>query len=180
MAEHKRRHGHPLQPKMFSSCDALPYHWNQASMAERVGLPPMQRLSHFKHPPTQVSCATYLPSSSPAAMGEWRSKRWRWSLVVVVTSLDEGGLWTCGHSSSDPWATETCGSIQGRLGCLFRIALPTPIWGRGLEKVPQNIACPSHPVSVLRLTNHPSWGRLTKKKTKEASCWSLECSHLTG
>ena len=29
-----------LQPKMFSSCDALPYHWNPASMAERVGLPP--------------------------------------------------------------------------------------------------------------------------------------------
>ena len=24
---------------MFSSCDALPYHWNPASMAERVGLP---------------------------------------------------------------------------------------------------------------------------------------------
>ena len=40
MVEHKRRHGHPLQPKMFSSCDALPYHWNPASMAERVGLPP--------------------------------------------------------------------------------------------------------------------------------------------
>ena len=25
---------------MFSSCDALPYHWNPTSMAERVGLPP--------------------------------------------------------------------------------------------------------------------------------------------
>ena len=24
---------------MFSSCDALPYHWNPTSMAERVGLP---------------------------------------------------------------------------------------------------------------------------------------------
>ena len=40
MAEHKRCHGHPLQPKMFSSCDALPHHWNPASIAERVGLPP--------------------------------------------------------------------------------------------------------------------------------------------
>ena len=40
MAEHNRRHGHPLQPEMFSSCDALPYHWNPTSMAERVGLPP--------------------------------------------------------------------------------------------------------------------------------------------
>ena len=29
-----------MQPKMFSSCDALPYHWNPTSMAERVGLPP--------------------------------------------------------------------------------------------------------------------------------------------
>ena len=28
-----------LQPKMFSSCDALPYHWNPTSMAERVELP---------------------------------------------------------------------------------------------------------------------------------------------
>ena len=25
---------------MFSSCDALSYHWNPTSMAERVGLPP--------------------------------------------------------------------------------------------------------------------------------------------
>ena len=32
-------HGHPLQPKMFSSCDALPYHWNPTSLAEIVGLP---------------------------------------------------------------------------------------------------------------------------------------------
>ena len=38
MAEHKRRHDHPLQPKTFFSCDALPYHWNPESMAERVGL----------------------------------------------------------------------------------------------------------------------------------------------
>ena len=29
-----------MQPKMFSSCDALSYHWNPTSMAERVGLPP--------------------------------------------------------------------------------------------------------------------------------------------
>ena len=29
-----------MQPKMFSSCDALPYHWKPISMAERVGLPP--------------------------------------------------------------------------------------------------------------------------------------------
>ena len=28
-----------MQPKMFSSCDALPCHWNPTSMAERVGLP---------------------------------------------------------------------------------------------------------------------------------------------
>ena len=29
-----------MQPKMFSSWDALPCHWNPTSMAERVGLPP--------------------------------------------------------------------------------------------------------------------------------------------
>ena len=29
-----------MQPKMFSSCDALLYHWNPTSMAKRVGLPP--------------------------------------------------------------------------------------------------------------------------------------------
>ena len=34
-----KAHCHPLQPKMLSSCDALSYHWNLASMAERVGLP---------------------------------------------------------------------------------------------------------------------------------------------
>ena len=33
------RHGPSLRPKMFSSCDALLYYWNRASMAERVGLP---------------------------------------------------------------------------------------------------------------------------------------------
>ena len=38
MGEHKRRHGHPLQPKMLPSCDTLLYHWNLASRAERVGL----------------------------------------------------------------------------------------------------------------------------------------------
>ena len=89
VAEHKRRQGHQLQPTMFSNCD-----WNLASMAERVGLP----LCRFKHPPTQVLCATchlpaYLPCSSPATMGEWRSDRWRRSLAIVVTSLHVGDLW---------------------------------------------------------------------------------------
>ena len=47
-----------LQPKMFSSCDALPYHWNTTSMAERVGLhqcncsPTLNTLPHrFSVPP---------------------------------------------------------------------------------------------------------------------------------
>ena len=50
-----------LQPKMFSSCDALPYHWNPTSMAERVGLPPCNgspTLNIFTHrfsvPPISV------------------------------------------------------------------------------------------------------------------------------
>ena len=62
MAEHKRRHGHPLQPKMFSSCDALPYHWNPTSMAERVGLPPCNGSTTLNNLPHRFFCATYLPS----------------------------------------------------------------------------------------------------------------------
>ena len=64
MAEHKRRHGHPLQPKMFSSCDALPYHWIPTSMAERVGLPPCNGSTTLNNLPHRFFCATHLPSSS--------------------------------------------------------------------------------------------------------------------
>ena len=60
-----------LQPKMFSSCDALPYHWNPTSMAERVGLPPCNgspTLNIFTH---------RFSVPSLVAMWEWRSDRWR-------------------------------------------------------------------------------------------------------
>ena len=77
MAEHKRRHGHPLQPKMFSSCDALPYHWNPTSMAERVGLPPCNGSTTLNNLPHRFFCATYLPSFKSCGDGEWRSDRWR-------------------------------------------------------------------------------------------------------
>ena len=80
-------------------------------------------------------------------------------MAVVVTSLHVGGLWT-----SDPRATETCGSIQGRLGSLFRIALPILIWGRGLEKVPYTLLAPLLPVSLPRIIPHAV--DFTKKQKK--------------
>ena len=52
---------------MFSSCDALPYHWNTTSMAERVGLPPcngsptLNIITHrFSVPPISPSGQTAL------------------------------------------------------------------------------------------------------------------------
>ena len=58
MAEHKRRHGHPLQPRMFSSCDALLM--EPSIHGRESGIAPVQRLYHFKHLQTQVFCATYI------------------------------------------------------------------------------------------------------------------------
>ena len=108
MAEHKRRHGHPLQPKMFSSCDALPYHWNPTSMAERVGLPPCNGSTTLNNLPHRFFSATYLPSfkscgdGGGGGGGGGEATGGDVSLAVVVTSLHVGGLWTCGRSSSDP------------------------------------------------------------------------------
>ena len=73
MAEHKRRHGHPLQPKMFSSRDALPYHWNPTSMAERVGLPPCNGSTTLNNLPHRFFCATYsLTQSASSALEKER------------------------------------------------------------------------------------------------------------
>ena len=60
-----------MQPKMFSSCDALPYHWNPTSHGRESGIAPVQRFSHFKHPPAQVFCATYI--SRLQVLRQWGS-----------------------------------------------------------------------------------------------------------
>ena len=47
--------------------------------------------------------------------------------------------------------------------------------GERVRKGTLNIACPSHPVSLPRLTFHPSCGRLTKKKQKKllVGAWNV-------
>ena len=47
--------------------------------------------------------------------------------------------------------------------------------GERVRKGTLNIACPSHPVSLPRLTDHPSCGRLTKKKQKKllVGAWNV-------
>ena len=82
---HRFRTWFVLQPKMFSSCDALPYHWNPTSMAERVGLPPCNgspTLNIFTH---------RFSVPSLVAMWEWRSDRWRcgWRIIPHVVALTE-------------------------------------------------------------------------------------------
>ena len=82
---HRFRTWFVLQPKMFSSCDALPYHWNPTSMAERVGLPPCNgspTLNIFTH---------RFSVPSLVAMWEWRSDRWRcgWQIIPHVVALTE-------------------------------------------------------------------------------------------
>ena len=72
-------------------------------------------------------------------MGVWWSNRWRWSLEVIVTILHTGSPWTSDHLSSyqGQWKCWTPFEVTGKP---FRTALPTLIWGRGLEKVPQTLS----------------------------------------
>ena len=63
----------------------------------------------------------------------------------------------------NPRATGEFGSTCGRLISLFRTALPTLAWGRGLEKVPQTNACPS---SCCGWRTHPHSSRTTMQKGK--------------
>ena len=47
--------------------------------------------------------------------------------------------------------------------------------GERVRKGTLNVVCPSHLVSLLRLTDHPSCGRLTKKKQKKlvVGAWNV-------
>ena len=47
--------------------------------------------------------------------------------------------------------------------------------GERVRKVTLSIACPSHPVSLPRLTNHPSCGRFTKNQQKKlvVGAWNV-------
>ena len=58
-----------MQPKMFSSCDALPYHWNPTSMAERVGLPPCNGSPTLNTLPHRFSVPPISPVSKSCGDG---------------------------------------------------------------------------------------------------------------
>ena len=111
---------------VVSRCNGFPCHWIKTSKAERVSLSQCNDLLTIKSsrtvPLSNSPHDRYVNAhhSSPAAMGTWRSNRWRRPLAVVVTKAIHGQMVVL---FLNPRATEVSGSTRGRLGSLFRTAL---------------------------------------------------------
>lgn len=125
-----------------------PCHWIKTSQAERVGLSPCNDFLTIKPSRTGPLCnsspicqRTSLKSCGDGHMAKQQVEVTTGSCSHKPARRRSMGKWS--FFFLNPRATGEFGSTCGRLGSLFRTALPTLTRGRGLEKVPQTNACPS-------------------------------------